>query len=309
MIARSCFVALIAGILFIGWGRSPLAPHPRPATSQAPADGRLGSAPETPPEDRYRDHIEALQRRLPNDQFSIVVEAPFVVIGDEPPADVQRRADQTVAFAVRTLKQDFFKQDPEEILDIWLFRDQASYEQNCEELFGIQPRTPYGFYSRPHRALVMNIATGGGTLVHEIVHPFMERNFPQCPAWFNEGLASLYEQSAERDGQIVGLTNWRLRGLQSAIRTGKTRDFQSLCETSTREFYDDPTGVHYAQARYLCFALQERGVLRTFYHRFRQNVQSDPSGFQTLQEVLKTNDMNTFQKDWEQEILALRFAR
>ena len=40
---------------------------------------------------------------------------------------------------------------------------------------------------------IMNIATGGGTLVHEIVHPYVEANFPGCPAWFNEGLGSLYE--------------------------------------------------------------------------------------------------------------------
>ena len=32
-------------------------------------------------------------------------------------------------------------------------------------------------------------------LVHEMVHPFMDADFPACPAWFNEGLASLYEQS------------------------------------------------------------------------------------------------------------------
>ena len=25
--------------------------------------------------------------------------------------------------------------------------------------------------------------TGGGTLVHEIVHPFLRANFPECPAW------------------------------------------------------------------------------------------------------------------------------
>ena len=34
----------------------------------------------------------------------------------------------------------------------------------------------------------MNISTGGGTLVHEIVHPFIEANFPACPPWLNEGL-------------------------------------------------------------------------------------------------------------------------
>ena len=50
----------------------------------------------------------------------------------------------------------------------------------------------------------MNISTGGGTLVHEIVHPFVAANFPNCPAWFNEGLGSLYEQSGEVNGAIHG---------------------------------------------------------------------------------------------------------
>ena len=40
----------------------------------------------------------------------------------------------------------------------------------------------------------MNIGPGPGTLSHELVHPYMEANFPNVPAWFNEGLASLYEQ-------------------------------------------------------------------------------------------------------------------
>ena len=59
---------------------------------------------------------------------------------------------------------------------------------------------------------------GGGTLVHEIVHPFMRANFPACPAWFNEGLASLYEQSAEKDGHIRGLINWRYTALEKAVK-------------------------------------------------------------------------------------------
>src|SRR6266850_7507398 len=81
------------------------------------------------------------------------------------------------------LKQDFFTNDPKEILDIWLFKDAASYEKNTRLLFGDAPTTPYGYYSSKDKALIMNIATGGGTLVHEIVHPFMEANFPACPPW------------------------------------------------------------------------------------------------------------------------------
>lgn len=56
-----------------------------------------------------------------------------------------------------------------------------SYEENTAKLFQCKPTTPFGYYSHADRALVMNIATGGGTLVHEIVHPFMASNFASSP--------------------------------------------------------------------------------------------------------------------------------
>lgn len=257
--------------------------------------------------DRYAEHIDRLKKKLPHDDFHIVVQQPFVVIGDESPQQVRARAKRTIAWAVNLLKADFFEHDPEHIIDIWLFKDKQSYEQHVEQLFGSRPNTPYGYYSSRRRALVMNISTGGGTLVHEIVHPFIERNFPQCPAWFNEGLASLYEQSAEREGRICGLTNWRLRGLQRAIQGEMVPSFQTLCGTSTNEFYRENAGVHYAQARYLCYYLQEKGLLRDFYRQFCENVDADPTGFATLQSVLDRTDMDAFQEEWEEFVLQLRF--
>ena len=110
----------------------------------------------------------------------------------------------------------------------------------------------------------MNIATGGGTLVHEIVHPFVAANFPACPSWFNEGLGSLYEQCSERDGRIEGLSNWRLAGLQSAIRAGRLPTFEALTATTDREFYDADPGTNYSQARYLCYWLEQHQLLRPF---------------------------------------------
>ena len=153
----------------------------------------------------------------------------------------------------------------------------------------------------------MNIGTGGGTLVHEIVHPFMAANFPNCPSWFNEGLASLYEQSAERKGRIVGLTNWRLAGLQQSIRAGQLPSFKTLTHTSSSEFYGEGSGSHYAQARYLMYYLQERGLLRKYYRSFVTQQASDPTGYQTLQQTLGRTDMVAFQREWEAWVLALSF--
>lgn len=261
------------------------------------------------PDVLFSNHVATVRQTAPAG-FSLVVVKPFVVLGDEPASVVQQRADQTVKWAVDMLKQDYFTRDPDEIIDVWLFKDDASYRTNALRLFGDTPTTPFGYYSAQNKALVMNIATGGGTLVHEIVHPFMRANFPQCPAWFNEGLASLYEQSTEKNGRIHGLINWRYQGLERDLKAGKLISFEQLTRLSDNQFYggaDNPNySDHYAQARYLCFYLQEKGLLVKFYREYRDHVKTDPTGYQTLQRVLGVKDMAKFQKDWEKFILALR---
>jgi hypothetical protein len=255
----------------------------------------------------FAQHVRALRRKLP-EGFSLVIEPPFVVVGNEPAPVVREHAESTVRWAVARLKQDFFTDDPKDILDVWLFGDAESYRSQAIRLFGAAPHTPYGYYSAEHHALVMNISTGGGTLVHEIVHPFMEANFPDCPAWFNEGLGSLFEQSASRDGHIVGLPNWRLAGLKRAIRAHALPSFATLTATSSTQFYDeDVSGTNYAQARYLAYYLQEQGLLAAFYQRFRANAAHDPTGYQTLRTVLGNPDMASFQQQWEGYVLGLHF--
>ncbi len=255
----------------------------------------------------YAQHILKLKKKLPTDDFHIVLQRPFVVVGDESAEVVRQRATNTVKWAVDRIKRDYFSKDPDQIIDIWLFKDKVSYETHTEQLFGSKPHTPFGYYSSQHRALVMNISTGGGTLVHEIVHPFMAANFPGCPSWFNEGLASLYEQCRDVNGHIWGSTNWRLRGLQGAIGDGNVPSFKTLCSTTTREFYHEDPGTNYAQARYLCYYLQEHGLLVKYFHEFRRAANDDPTGYETLVRVLGEEDMDAFQEKWQQYVMKLRF--
>jgi hypothetical protein len=265
------------------------------------------SAPAVPQQqsvDPYTRHLEALRKRLPGSGFTVVEAAPFVVIGDESPEVVRQRARQTVGWAVEKLKESYFTEDPSVIIDVWLFKDRESYENNLARLWGETPSTPFGYYSSRRRALVMNISTGSGTLVHEIVHPFMEANFPDCPDWFNEGLASLYEQCGEDEqGRIHGFTNWRLEGLQKAIRGGRLQTFEQL---TSRNFYGDDDGTNYAMARYLCYYLQQQGKLRGFYRDLVTNSSADPSGYLTLQKCLDRPDMEDFQSEWESYVMKLR---
>jgi len=268
-------------------------------------DDREESAPGRSQDD-YDRHIAALRKRLPSDGFTIVVQKPFVVVGDEPPGRVRQRATRTVKWASDKLKASYFASDPRHILDVWLFKDKASYEKNAKKLFGSVPDTKFGYYSAHHRALVMNIATGGGTLVHEMVHAFVDANFPDCPPWFNEGLGSLYEQCSSRDGRIVGLLNWRLSGLQKAIRAGQLPRIRGLAAMNTALFYGSNRGVNYGMARYLLYRLQEEGLLRKYYRAFLKNRTEDPTGYRTLVKILDEDDMVAWQKAWERWVLDLR---
>jgi hypothetical protein len=320
----SCALLLLVACHWNGAGKLPVGSSTQanagntnalPTSSPPPAATRTTSASFTDAD--FARHVELLKGevkkrvtsvdpRPPAAEFSFVIERPFVVIGDETKQAVQERAAGTVKWAVDRLKQDFFPNDPKEILDIWLFKDAASYEKHARLLFGETPTTPYGYYSSAHKALIMNIETGGGTLVHEIVHPFMEANFPACPPWLNEGMGSLYEQCGDAGGHIHGFTNWRLPGLQRAIRSKEVPSFKDLTAMDTNAFYDEDKGVNYAQARYLCYYLQEKGVLVKFYQEFHAHQNEDASGYHTLQKILAEADMDAFKTKWEKYVLGLQ---
>jgi len=154
---------------------------------------------------QYAAHIAVLKKKLPGKEFSIVLEKPFVVVGDLPARELRKNwAAGTVRWATQKLKAAYFKKDPIHILDVWLFKDKASYEKHAQALWGSKPSTPYGYYSSFNRALVMNIATGGGTLVHEIVHPFVEANFPGCPRGSMRGSARCTNRARSVRGKLSG---------------------------------------------------------------------------------------------------------
>ena len=67
--------------------------------------------------------------------FTVLIQPPFIVAGDESAAKVGERAELIVSWAVDRLKRDFFEKDPDEIIAIWLFKDHWSYATNTRRLF------------------------------------------------------------------------------------------------------------------------------------------------------------------------------
>ena len=107
----------------------------------------------------------------------------------------------------------------------------------------------------------------------------------------------------------MGLTNWRLAGLQRAILKKQLSTFKKLMKTTSFLFYNKDRGSNYAQARYLLYYLQETDQLQAYFDAFIKNRREDPHGYITLKKVLKLDDegMLKFQKKWETYVLKLKF--
>ena len=197
-----------------------------------------------------------------------------------------------------------FTRHPERAISVYLFPNAAPYEAYCKRRWSAACDSPYGFYLHDERRIVMNVGLGIGTLTHELVHPLVAVDFPNAPDWINEGIASLFEQFYfTGKGEIHGGKNWRYPRLARALRSNDERDSASLpalFALSDREFRGDREALNYAAARYFCQWLDQRGKLWPFYRLWRDHFSSDPTGEQSLLEILgKTpSDANAEWSAW-----------
>ncbi|HEU4731313.1 MAG TPA: hypothetical protein VFT22_25640 [Kofleriaceae bacterium] len=267
------------------------------------AAGHVSPAAAEPSDDELTARRTALEHKLAGQGFTVVVEPPFIVIGDEPPGTVKHHASGILRWSIQLLEAEYFKARPNKLIEIWLFKNKQTYLRGAKKFFGDDPDTPYGYYSSEHDAMVMNIGPGAGTLVHEVVHPYVEANFPAAPAWFNEGLASLYERPSEKHGHIIGLPNWRLPNLKKEIKDDTLPPIARLLGTTRDEFYNAPFDG-YAFARYLLLYLQEHGKLTEFYGKFVADT-GDRTGKAALEAVLGET-LDRFEPTWRRWVLALR---
>ena len=250
------------------------------------------------------EHANVLRRRL-GESCHVVTAAPFVIAGDLSTEELAKWQSQTIAPAAEALALRYFAQRPTEPITVLLWSSHDSYEHYAEQLFGDRGISIYGYYKTRERTLVLNIATGAGTLVHELTHALVAFDCPDVPDWFNEGLASLHEQcrfrSDERGPLIEGLVNWRLKRLQSEALAGELPPLEILLRDD--DFRGQREGINYAQARYLCLYLQERKLLERFYHELRLNIERDTTGEATLQAMFPGQSWTEINADY------LRFVR
>ena len=235
----------------------------------------------------------------------IIVRPPFVIGGDLSEAELDRYYVQTILPTKRALDLAYFDCGPDKPLTLLLYSNERAYRDAAWKLDRRNTTNYYGYYVRSEKRIVVNIGTGEGTLAHELTHALGHFDFPNMPEWFDEGLASLYEEADfSEDGlQLNGLSNWRLNHLLSAMQKRRLGTLESLI--SAREIREETQAIEYAHARYFCLYLQERGLLPFFYRKFRDRAGSDPSGLRTLCEILGEENLDPVDRNFRQWVIAL----
>ena len=67
------------------------------------------------------------------------------------------------------------------------------------------------------------------------------------------------------------------------------------------------SGLHYAEARYFCMYLQQRGMLETFYRQYRDGFKRNRTGI-TIIEKLTGQRLAELQKQWLAWVAKLHYG-
>ena len=272
----------------------------RPTVSSKPATRPFGS-PELVVACGAR--VVALRAQL-DETFAVIARPPFVVAGNMSAELLETLTDGSVVRPAKAMWSSYFQIRPDKVVTVLLFADGRSYRLWAAKLYGDRDVPYFGYYRGDKRTLVMNIATGTGTLVHELTHALIGYDFPDVPTWFNEGLASLHEQCNVGEKEIVGLPNWRLRGLRESIKATRLRPLRDL--VTKRDFSGPLQGINYAQARYFVMYMQQRRLLRKFYAHFRRHHAGPNADVKAIEHVF-SRDIDNIEKGFLAWVMTLKF--
>jgi hypothetical protein len=97
---------------------------------------------------------------------------------------------------------------------VYLNRDDWGIGSLIDRVYGLHQAftsNPIGYSNALNNAIFTRLSPDlkPGTIKHELMHLLLPSSFGNVPGWFEEGLASLYEQSRFEGQSLSGEPNWR----------------------------------------------------------------------------------------------------
>jgi hypothetical protein len=255
------------------------------------------------------EQIDEYRKQLGEEYVFDQDEALNVLLVSKLDAGRRKRYLASLKRHAEALWKDFFPCKPKRLISVFVLKDLTDYVAK----FG-GDKANAGWYDEKNRRLVVNLATGSGTMIHEWTHALhyvdMEALSQKHPMWIIEGFGSLYEHSEDGpEGSVRGRLNWRLTGL-TEVMTKRRKAYipwRRLMATSTDLFYKPMTlGTAYAMARYIFYYLQQEGKLSEFYRKYREDFAKDATGAKALEAVFGKK-ISKIEAEWKRWILKRRY--
>jgi hypothetical protein len=223
-----------------------------------------------------RAHVLQLLRAVPGDDVFVADTAGQFVVAtlSSAPPSTRRDAGDLLTRQMAFFHDQFGMWRPDSVITLYLVPTEATMRRLSASLHGLTPpNQALGYSVLTDLSMVIRTTGGVGSALHENSHLMLKLNYPDAAPWFDEGLASLYEQSRFEGDQLVGIPNWRGQVLtEFGYPSGASITLGQLMSMSYAQFHEKSElqqTLHYALARYFVLYVQDQGKLPALYHALR----------------------------------------
>lgn len=307
---RHAFTAFLLSILFAAC--PVVMPGSRAGEGQTPA--KKAPIPRTPGE----------MRELMGDGYAYVEKDELLIVSDLDDKTLHPLVSLDFLVYMHVLKRDFFDKriavntkNPQPILTVFLFKNRESYVQGLRKI-GIAVaaedemnqgavRNGYYYGGRERNYIVANYRDdyelGIATYAHELTHALVKKEFPNVPAWMNEGMATMFGHSRVVNSQLRYIENPSLDRVESALQKGELLPLDELFRLSGKEYSQRRGSTRYYDAsEQFCRFLHSRNQLRLLYHNLRENTGKRETNEEIVRRITGL-DLDSLQEAWHDWLL------
>ena len=252
--------------------------------------------------DRLAPHLGA--------ECHAIVRPPFVLAGDLDDGQLDAWHRETIAPAMRAMSRELLQTAPSEPITVLLLSGESSYNHYAEKLFGDRNVSIYGYYKPgaadagdEHRHRRRHL---GPRIDARLGRLSISRRSPigSTKAWLRCTSNAAFART-EHGPTIEGLENWRLPGLQKAIRAGRLGSIESLMASD--EFRGPQEGLELCPGALLLSLFGAARLLDDFYRLFRDNHAGDPRGSRALAAVVPDFSWASLDQQFQDWVLTLEY--
>lgn len=257
---------------------------------------------------------EALDKykQMLGDDYNVKLSGRFIIIthGDDElnlsdVTQISESLEKTFEFYVK----HFQIRKPDKLLTVYLLPNRYQLRLTAKKIHGITiPKTNIG-YSNISDLSLLGVADKEhlGTMMHELFHLMVRTDIGDAPAWLDEGVASIYEQSRWQGEELLGdEINWRTDQLRMVFEDASLNEKVPSLEVFLESNWDEFDGIvqedqcigaiNHAYARALMVYFQSKQKLAELFLNMKNRNSNWSDDFSQILSSVKIVEM-TLEQD------------